>query len=153
MMCAYSMGSRAKKLNKPCHKCGGKKEYLFNGKPCKTTAKVQRAKKYQLLCKEKGCPWKAAKQRRPRQGWQEWCEKRRCPKCKGKIDFRKVCANRFETSYDNDTISVVGVDRKIISSEKLVQVYSRANRRRESKLPPLVVDFQNVQIDAELRAA
>ena len=59
----------------------------------------------------------------------------------------------FETSYDNDTISVVGVDRKIISSEKLVQVYSRANRRRESKLPPLVVDFQNVQIDAELRAA
>ena len=28
----------ADKLKKPCHKCGGRREYLFNGKPCKTKA-------------------------------------------------------------------------------------------------------------------
>jgi len=66
-------------LKRPCTKCGGSLEYLFNGKPCKTKSKV---KKYRLRCKS--CSWAIARQRRQREAW---CEKKRCPKCRGKIGF------------------------------------------------------------------
>ena len=47
-------------------------------------------------------------------------------------DVLVVC-DRFDTGYDNDCICLVGVDRQISSNDKLVQIYSRANRRQPSK--------------------
>ena len=38
---------------------------------------------------------------------------------------------RFETGYDNDKMCMVAVDKQLSSPEKLVQVYSRASRRRD----------------------
>ena len=60
-----------------------------------------------------------------------------------------VACDRFETGYDNSAICIMGVDRRIGSAEKLVQVYSRANRQRPGKNCPLVVDFQNAPQDVE----
>lgn len=59
-----------------------------------------------------------------------------------KADILVVC-DRFETGYDNSAVTLLGVDRKIGSDEKLVQIYSRANRRRGGKTFPKVIDFAN----------
>jgi len=63
-------------------------------------------------------------------------------------DILVVC-DRFETGYDNDAICVVAVDKKVTSPEKLVQIYSRGNRKRPGKKPPLVIDVQNASKDVE----
>lgn len=44
-----------------------------------------------------------------------------------------VVCDRFETGYDNSAVSMLGIDRRFGSDAKLVQVYSRANRRRIGK--------------------
>lgn len=69
-------------LKRPCRKCGGGLEYLFNGNPCQTRC---RQKKYQVKCGS--CTWSVARQRRQRK---DWYEKRRCPKCRGKVVFAKA---------------------------------------------------------------
>ncbi|CAE7796014.1 unnamed protein product, partial [Symbiodinium sp. CCMP2456] len=65
-----------------------------------------------------------------------------------KADILVVC-DRFETGYDNSAVTLLGVDRKIGSDEKLVQIYSRANRRRGGKTFPKVIDFANHVSEAE----
>ena len=64
------------------------------------------------------------------------------------VDVLAVC-DRFETGFDNDAICLVAVDRHASSAEKLVQVYSRANRQRHGKPAPIVLDFQNPWQDVE----
>ena len=65
-----------------------------------------------------------------------------------KSDVLVIC-DRFETGYDNSAVTLLGIDRKIGSDEKLVQVYSRANRRRAGKTFPKVIDFGNRAQDVE----
>ena len=65
-----------------------------------------------------------------------------------KADILVVC-DRFETGYDNSAVSIIGIDKKMSSPEKIVQVYSRANRRRGGKRYPLVIDMQNSSKDVE----
>ena len=54
-----------------------------------------------------------------------------------------VVCDRFDIGYDNPAVKVMGIDRKIGSAEKLVQVYSRANRLVNGMPTPVVLDFQN----------
>lgn len=63
-------------------------------------------------------------------------------------DILVVC-DRFETGYDNDKVCLVAVDKKMSSLEKLVQVYSRGNRRRDGKEFSVVIDLQNQPKDIE----
>ena len=37
-----------------------------------------------------------------------------------------VVCDRFETGYDNPEVTLLGMNRRMSSEEKLVQVYSRA---------------------------
>eukprot|EP00928_Gymnodinium_smaydae_P020381 TRINITY_DN17876_c0_g1_i1.p1 TRINITY_DN17876_c0_g1~~TRINITY_DN17876_c0_g1_i1.p1 ORF type:complete len:1075 (-),score=179.60 TRINITY_DN17876_c0_g1_i1:198-3362(-) len=63
-------------------------------------------------------------------------------------DILVVC-DRFETGYDNNCICLVVVDKRVTSPEKLVQIYSRGNRKRPGKKAPLVIDLQNPSKDVE----
>lgn len=65
-----------------------------------------------------------------------------------KSDILVIC-DRFETGYDNTAVTLLGIDRRMSSDEKLVQVYSRANRRRYGKTFPKVIDFSNRAQDVE----
>ena len=57
------------------------------------------------------------------------------------------CAQRLQghapaVGYENSAVKVMGIDR-CPCPEKLVQAYSRANRRAHGLPVPLILDFQN----------